>query len=97
MPQFYITAKAKDDLKNIAKYTYEHWGKNQRNDYLKRIDTAFHLIAENPSIGSKCDYIKKHYLKYTIGKHVIFYRQVNNLEIEMVRILHSSMDIPNYF
>ena len=94
---FQLTARAKDDLKNIAFYTEEVWGIEQRNQYLKQIDGAFHIIAKSPKRGRSCDYIRQGYYKYSIGKHIIFYRQISAEEVQIVRILHETMDIPNYF
>ena len=89
---FFLTQRAKADLKSIASYTQKKWGIKQRNTYLTQIDTAFHVLSDNPTKGFNCDYIRQGYFKYRVGKHLIFYRIVN-LDIEIVRILHERMDI----
>ncbi|NES21786.1 MAG: type II toxin-antitoxin system RelE/ParE family toxin [Symploca sp. SIO3E6] len=90
---FYLTKKAKADLKEIARYTSETWGREQRNVYLKKIDHTFHKLSDNPAQGRNCDYIRQGYRKYGIGKHYIFYRTIAPDQIEIVRILHGSMNI----
>jgi len=90
---FYLTKKAKADLKDIARYTRETWGREQRNVYLKKIDDIFHQLSNNPAQGRNCDHIREGYRKYGIGKHYIFYRTIAPDQIEIVRILHGSMDI----
>ena len=90
---FHLTAKAKEDLKNIALYTHESWGIEQRDFYLEEIDHAFNLIANSPNKGRACDYIRVGYFRYYVGKHVIFYRQFSKKEIQIVRILHINMDV----
>jgi len=50
MPFFTITNKAKADLKEIGRYTQEHWGRDQRNQYLTMMDACFHQLAANPHI-----------------------------------------------
>ena len=98
---FQLTVRAKEDMKNIARYTQEVWGVSQRNVYLKQIDDIFHLVAKSPANGRSCDEIRDGYYKYNVGKHVIFYRQISKksdkkeTEIQIVRILHSAMDVPN--
>ena len=92
---FYLTRKAKADLKSIARYTQKQWGVHQRNIYLSQVDGAFHDLSEMPGKGRKCDHIRAGYWKYKVGKHFIFYRSINKKEIEIVRILHERMDIPN--
>ncbi|MDA0902555.1 MAG: type II toxin-antitoxin system RelE/ParE family toxin [Proteobacteria bacterium] len=89
---FQLTLRAKNDLKNIALYTQETWGLKQRNFYLDQIDDAFHLIAKSYKLGESCDYIKEGYRKYSFKKHIIFYRKISQSDIQIVRILHSSMD-----
>ena len=95
MPTFRITAKAKADLVSIARYTEDIWGREQRNNYLAKLDESFHLLAEKPHIGRTCDDIREGYRKYHTGRHLIFYRQ-SDKDIEIIRILHDRMDIEIY-
>lgn len=93
---FYLTKQAKKDLKIIARYTEKTWGRKQRNIYLKQIDEVFFIISKTPDLGQNCGYIKAGYYKYRLQKHIIFYHHINYPEIEIVRILHASMDIPTH-
>jgi toxin ParE1/3/4 len=94
---FYLTEKAKHDLKNIARHTQEKWGKAQRNAYLMQLDASFHDLAKAPGIGAICDYIRPGYSKLKVGRHLIFYHPVEQgKEIEIVRILHERMDIDDH-
>jgi toxin ParE1/3/4 len=89
---FFLTQKAKNDLKNIARYTESEWGREQRNFYLKQIDESFQLLSETPDIGLNCDYIREGYRKYRTGRHFVFYRLVGD-EIEIARVLHERMNV----
>ena len=51
MAKYRITRRAEDDLKNIGRYTQQHWGKAQRNVYLKNLENRFNWLAESPSYG----------------------------------------------
>ena len=93
MASFKLTAKAKDDLRNIARYTQEKWGREQRNIYLKQFDDAFSLLSKSPEIGPSCDFIKAGYRKFAQGSHVIFYTLGPSSTIQIVRILHKHMDV----
>jgi toxin ParE1/3/4 len=93
MGKFTLTQKAKADLKSIAVYTQRTWGKEQRNTYLHQFDDAFHVLSDSPAAGSECDFIKKGYRKFPVSSHLIFYRSINQSEIEIVRILHKRMDV----
>lgn len=92
-PLFTLTNKAKADLKKIGRYTQEHWGRDQRNQYLTMMDACFHQLAANPHIGKDCNEIRDGYRKFNAGSHVIFYRQTLTDTIEIVRVLHGRMDI----
>ncbi|WP_031437663.1 type II toxin-antitoxin system RelE/ParE family toxin [Methylobacter tundripaludum] len=92
MPSFRLTKQAKDDLKSIARYTQEIWGRDQRNKYLGILDNCFHLLADEPDLGVACNEIRKNYRKFCIERHIIFYRKVAE-DIDVVRILHCRMDV----
>lgn len=93
MPSFTLTNMAKADVKEIALYTQEQWGRDQRDEYLTMLDACFHQLAANPLKGKDCSDIRNGYRKLNAGSHVIFYRQMLNASIEIVRILHGRMDI----
>lgn len=93
MGSFTLTNKAKADLKSIAIYTQRKWGRNQRALYLKQFDDAFHLLADAPDMGAKCDFIKSGYRKLPHSGHVIYYRMLGGTQIEIIRILHKRMDV----
>ena len=52
---FRLTRKAIEDLRSIARYTENTWGRDQRNAYLSKLDASFHTIAREPQIGLTCD------------------------------------------
>ena len=93
MNKFVLSAKAKSDLIKIAKYTQTTWAQAQRNDYLRVLDSSFQLLADEPKIGIRCDYIREGYSKYPQASHVIYYKDHKENQILIVRILHKSMDV----
>jgi toxin ParE1/3/4 len=93
MPRFVLTKAAKEDLKSIGRYTAETWGREQRNRYLALLDTSMHDLADNPGLGRDCSEIRTGYRRYRVGKHILFYRQLDPDRIEIVRILHERMDV----
>ena len=93
MPTFTLTNMAKADLKEIAKFTQNRWGREQRNLYLQMLDVSFQQLAANPLKGKDCSDIRLGYRKLNAGSHVIFYRKTLPDMIEIVRILHGHMDI----
>ncbi|MFT6908799.1 MAG: toxin ParE1/3/4 [Oleiphilaceae bacterium] len=92
MGTFTLTTKAKADLKSIAIYTQRKWGKEQRKIYVRQFDDTFNILSENPKTGTECDYIKTDYRKFPVTSHIVFYRNTSETNIEIVRILHKSLD-----
>lgn len=93
MRTFKLSNAAKQDLKDIALYTEKRWDKTQRNRYLKQLDERFHQIARNPAIGKPCDDIKQGYFKIPEGSHIIYYTNITDEYVFIVRVLHKRMDI----
>ncbi|MCA2019021.1 type II toxin-antitoxin system RelE/ParE family toxin, partial [Vibrio tritonius] len=52
---------------------------------------------ENPDIGKTCDDIREGYRKFPQGSLVIFYQQIGSQSIQIIRILHKSMDVHPIF
>ena len=95
MKLFVLSKNAIADLKAIAIHTELRWGKLQRNEYLKRFDEIFNLLSESPQIGEACDSVRLGYRKFPHASHIVFYQQTHSAHIEIIRILHQSMDAPS--
>ena len=93
MKLFALTYKAKADLHAIAIFTQERWGIKQRNLYIKQLDDAFHMIARSPELGKSCNDIMPGYRKFPQGSHIVFYKDGSSSKIDVIRILHKSMDV----
>ncbi len=96
MPRFVLTNQAKADLKSIARYTADTWGRDQRNRYLALLDGCFFELATHPFKGKDCGYIRPGYRKQTVGRHVVFYRSLDADCVEIVRVLHERMDVESH-
>ncbi len=97
MKLFELTREAKEDLRKIAKYTEKRWGRDQRNLYTRQFDDVFRFLAESPSVGKQCDYLKDGYMKTPQGSHIIFYREGVKSKVTIIRIPHKNMDIESKF
>lgn len=96
MAKYRITRRAADDLKNIARYTQQHWGKAQRNVYLKNLENRFNWLAESPRYGSHRADIAEGYYSFPEGQHIVFYLCSPD-GIDIIGIPHKDMDILSYF
>jgi len=70
-------------------------GARAAEEVFGRADSGFNTIAHQPGIGTACDYIRIGYRKHHVGRHLIFYRQADEA-VEIIRILHDSMDIERH-
>jgi toxin ParE1/3/4 len=87
-----IRPKAQDDLKDIADFSFEKWGKVQEESYLRMLQISFNSISDNPYIGRAIDDIVPGLRRLLAGRHIILYF-INETHIDIVRVLHHSMDI----
>ena len=78
------------DIDKIWDYTAERWGPDKADIYTDNIRDVSHGLATGEKRGQTVD-IRGGYLKYPAGRHFIFFRIANG-GIEVIRILHRSMD-----
>lgn len=93
MAKYFFTNKAVEDLTKIYEYTYEFWSENQADKYYEELIESCQLLAENPNIGKNYAEIDSEYYGFLANKYIIFYRILNQLEIEIERILGAEMDL----
>lgn len=89
---YVISKKAISDLEEIWLYTAEKWSVEQADRYYFLIMDEINYICRNTYAGKKMDHIRKGYFASKVKSHLIFYR-INNVMIEIIRILHERMDI----
>ncbi|UBF28843.1 type II toxin-antitoxin system RelE/ParE family toxin [Kovacikia minuta CCNUW1] len=93
-----LTAQARKDFKQILNFTRKTWGIDQRDRYKALLDAALQAIASNPEVGKRRDEVRFGYYSYHVGsrgRHYIFYCLFED-RIEVVRILHDSMDLEQH-
>ena len=93
MAEITFRKRAIIDLNNIWDYTFEKWSEKQADIYYSRIKLACKGIAEEPAIGKQYSGISDNLLGLKTGKHIIFYQQISEENIEVIRILHERMDL----
>lgn len=93
MKKYFLSQKAKADLKEIGRYTMKKWGAEQRDKYIQAMYKCFEQIAADDSLSTDCSYISKGYRKLYIGRHVIFFKASTDGNVDIVRVLHQSMDV----
>lgn len=97
MAKYHLTKKAIEDLTNIWNYTYDEWSEEQADQYYHMLLSKCKTISEQPGIGKPYDFIIDSLCGVIANKHVIFYLKIDDETIEIVRILHESMDLKSKF
>ena len=90
-----ISPRARLDLINIWEYTFEKWSVSQADIYYKILLDRIEGIPNNPSVGTNYNSARKGYRGLRVKSHIIFFRLVEDDKIEIIRILHTRMDIEN--
>ncbi len=89
-----IREAAHRDLENIWTYTLETWSLTQADKYYRDIIAAIEFLCTNPKSGKSAEHLRKGYRFFKVNSHLIFYIKGDS-ELDVIRILHSQMDIPN--
>ena len=95
MAKVHFTNKAIEDLEVIWKYTVNTWSENQAEIYYGLLINSCQKLATEPTLGKSYEVIEPHVLGFKTGQHLIFYRTIAAQEIEVIRILHGTMDLKN--
>lgn len=96
MPDYRVTPRAQEDLKNIGRYTEQQWGRRQRNTYLKALEKRFGWLAENPQLDKHRPDVAEGYYSFPQGRHVVFYL-VGQKGVDIIGVPHKEIDIITYF
>ena len=86
-----FTKRAEVDLQEIADYTRRAWGGEQCLGYLDELEECCRRLADSPDLGRACDDLRSGYCRIEQGRHVIFFRKVEDGGVLVVRILHARM------
>jgi len=93
MTKFILTNKAVEDITSIWNYTFDKWSEQQADKYYKMLLSNCQDIADNPNLGKNYSGIKKELFGLKANRHIIFYRKIKDMPIEITRILHGRMDL----
>jgi toxin ParE1/3/4 len=83
---------AEEDLDRILTEGRVRWGADDADAYVRSIHAELLGLLAHPGIGSERDFILPGLRKWTVKAHHAYY-QIDELGIDVVRILHPAMDV----
>ena len=91
-----ISSEALSDLDKIWKYTFKKWSKEQADRYYSLLIDEFQFLRSNYYTGKSAEYIRPGYRVSFVKSHIIFYKVVDDQKLEIIRILHQSVNIEKW-
>ena len=83
--------KAIEELESVYAYSVNEFGIKRTEDYILAIESSFQLLADDPLISRKCDYIRPELRAFNVGSHIIFFK-TTRYGIAVIRVVHQSTD-----
>lgn len=96
MPRCEFTANAREDLREIGRYTKREWGLQQARRYREELELALKKLSLSPRMGLARDEIAAHVRSSQVASHIAFYLPRSD-GITVLRLLHQSMDVERAF
>ncbi len=92
---YLLNEKAIEDINEIWLYTAQNWSVEQANRYYYLIIDEIHFIVQNYETAKNFESIRKSYKYAKVKSHLIFFKKIDNNKIEIIRVLHESMNLKN--
>jgi toxin ParE1/3/4 len=103
-----LTAAAEADFEHIVQWTIDRFGEKQAVVYAETLSLALQALSEGPSIvdaKARAEILKGLFSLHVArqgrkGRHFILFRVARRGAgdvIEVLRLLHDSMDLPRHF
>jgi toxin ParE1/3/4 len=87
--------RAKEDLKDIWRYSFLEWGEMQAEKYLAEMAIKIEELQLDPYLGRPREDLRAGYRSLRIDQHVVYY-VVTPSVIRIVRVFHVRMDPFSY-
>jgi toxin ParE1/3/4 len=100
-----LAARAKQDISDILAWTGENFGRQQAGTYAETLTLALEALVEGPNVlgakprddifpGVVVLHVARNGRK---GRHFVVFRVGAENCIDVLRVLHDSMDLPGHF
>ena len=93
MINYIFSNRAVEDISDIWNYTFDVWSELQAEKYYNLLIESCQELGVGKVSGKHYSEIDNEIFGFRVGQHIIFYRTLKKGKVEIVRILHSSMDL----
>jgi len=91
MAKYRLSRDARKDIKDIADYSIDNFGRARASRYRDSLFSAIETIADHPEVGTNFSHIRPETRRLAHESHVIYYR-ITPSGIFVQRILHGAQD-----
>ena len=78
-------------------YTAQQWGKDQAASYVVAIRNRLDGIDALRKLSRSAADVRPGYFKCAAGSHMIYFTRASDQTIDVIRLLHQSMDVAGLF
>jgi toxin ParE1/3/4 len=89
--KLHLRPLAKRDIREIWAYTTKTWGRRKANEYVRMLTGSLDVVDANPGLARFAGVGEPGLRKFVAGSHVIYFH-IEAETIDIIRILHGSMD-----
>ncbi|SMH50688.1 type II toxin-antitoxin system RelE/ParE family toxin [Mesorhizobium australicum] len=82
---------ARKDIREIWDYTSRTWSRAKANEYVRMLTGSLNVVDVNPGLARPAGIGEAGLRKFVAGSHVLYFH-IEPESIDVVRILHGSMD-----
>lgn len=91
-----VSVRAREDIKEIGRFSQRQWGRKQRNTCLGEMETVIASLRRDNAGVQKVDEIRPGLFSVRSGSHIVFFNRRENGDAIVLRILHQRMDFSRH-
>jgi toxin ParE1/3/4 len=92
MGDFRLSGQARQQVRDIGRFTKRRWGRYQAQAYHAGLERSFGLLADFPKIGASVDELLAGARRFRFQSHNIFYTEEGG-GVLIRAVLHVSQDL----
>jgi toxin ParE1/3/4 len=86
-----LRPKADTDLEDIFDYSVPKFGIARAEQYILDLNESFINLAKEPHIGKDYAHVRQELMGFPVVSHIVFFKYTNT-QLNIIRVLHKSMD-----